>query len=313
MLKKCDFFLQLSGEVLKCVLTNQILSISGLPLHILEVSALWMQHDLGGVIEEDACAAVGQLIAQPILGAVVNPLLHPHFRFDGGRLRGRKRISPLLPAEILYWSDSVKVVVSPLRVDRLRRIEVFYLLRLRSARPQGVLHTSRRKFILTASQILIWILSFSNIEVVLAFVVFAVAGVSVVLWWRVVHDAVWLLCLHDLLPCWQVLLDVWVARGTGENASWQEFGEVALQKGVGGDLIQGGPFGRVQQQDFRDQAAGIVGNEHMVREGVRVHPNFFICRLYVRRLEWGLPNQQRIYDHSQGPHVHFIRMSYFPI
>ena len=57
-----------------------------------------VQHDLGRIIEEYTSSFVGQIVAQTVLGGVINPLLNPDFGFPG--------LNDLLPGVSSLWPGS---------------------------------------------------------------------------------------------------------------------------------------------------------------------------------------------------------------
>ena len=85
MLEKSDLLLKISGVVSQSVLFANILAISTAALHVVEVEAVGVKHDLGGVVEEHTSGLVAEVVAKTVLGGVVNPLLDPDLVLSVGR------------------------------------------------------------------------------------------------------------------------------------------------------------------------------------------------------------------------------------
>ena len=45
--------------------------------------SIWIQDNLGGVIEKHTGSIIGEVVAEPVLGGVVDPLLDPDFGLPG--------------------------------------------------------------------------------------------------------------------------------------------------------------------------------------------------------------------------------------
>jgi len=78
MLQQSDLLLQRRGIVKHSVFLANILTVNCTPLHIIEVETIWVESNLGGVIEKHTCCLVTKVVAKSILGRVVNPLFYPH-------------------------------------------------------------------------------------------------------------------------------------------------------------------------------------------------------------------------------------------
>ncbi len=78
----------------------------------------------------------------------------------------------------------------------------------------------------------------------------------------------------------------------GESASWD-----GLRNGFSGherifkDIIEGGSFGRIENQDFFDEFSGLFRNGNMIRETVATSLDFFVGSLDFRSLKWRFSNQ----------------------
>ena len=49
----------------------------------------------------------------------------------------------------------------------------------------------------------------------------------------------------------------------------------------------------------------------MLRETVSIHPDSFVCGLYIRGLKGRLPDNQCVDYDTKGPYVYFIRVAAF--
>lgn len=78
VLQQGNLLLQLFGVLGESVRLANILPITGAALHVVDVMTVRVENDLCGVIEENTCCLVAQVVAQAVLGRVVNPLLHPN-------------------------------------------------------------------------------------------------------------------------------------------------------------------------------------------------------------------------------------------
>lgn len=70
-----------------------------------------VQNDLGAVVKEDTRGLVGEVVAETVLGGVVNPLLDPDFTLgsDSASLGCREVIGPLklLGGEPVHGSSNL--------------------------------------------------------------------------------------------------------------------------------------------------------------------------------------------------------------
>lgn len=81
MLQQSNLFLQFSWVAVHRVGLKHVLLLVGIhrhPLVIEESGTFFLHHDLGGIVEEDTGGIVGQLVSQPILGAIVYEFRHIH-------------------------------------------------------------------------------------------------------------------------------------------------------------------------------------------------------------------------------------------
>ena len=81
MLEQSYFLLQFFWIFFECILLGDILSVTGSPLHIINMVAVRIQDYLGRIIKEHAGRFIGKVVAKPIFSGVVDPFFHPHFCF----------------------------------------------------------------------------------------------------------------------------------------------------------------------------------------------------------------------------------------
>ena len=80
VLQQGDLLLEFRWELSKVVLRHHVLLLVGrtrLALVVVELRARGLCHYLRGIVEENTCRHVGQQVAEPVLGGVVNPLGDP--------------------------------------------------------------------------------------------------------------------------------------------------------------------------------------------------------------------------------------------
>lgn len=67
VLEQSDFLLKILGVFSESVLLSNILSICTTALHVVEMEAIGVKTDLGGVVEEDTSGLVAQAVAETVL------------------------------------------------------------------------------------------------------------------------------------------------------------------------------------------------------------------------------------------------------
>lgn len=98
MLKEGHFLLELLRVLREGILFADVLPVTRASLHVVEVVTVRVEHNLGGIVEEDARGLIRQVVAKAILRRVVNPFLHPDFRLprlDEGLLLLPSGLGPL--------------------------------------------------------------------------------------------------------------------------------------------------------------------------------------------------------------------------
>ena len=66
VLKQCDFLLQFLGIFSECIFFADILSVGTSSLVIVEMIAVRIEHDLGGVVKIDTGRFIGEVVAETI-------------------------------------------------------------------------------------------------------------------------------------------------------------------------------------------------------------------------------------------------------
>jgi hypothetical protein len=66
VLKQCDLLLQFLGVFSESIFFADILSICASSLIIVEMIAVRIKHDLGGVVKIDSCSFIGQVIPKTV-------------------------------------------------------------------------------------------------------------------------------------------------------------------------------------------------------------------------------------------------------
>ena len=89
VLQKGHLLLEVLGVLCQGILFADVLAVGLAPLHVVEVEAIGVQHDLGTVVKEDTGRLVGQVVAQTVFRGVVNPLLDPDFALGSKATLGR--------------------------------------------------------------------------------------------------------------------------------------------------------------------------------------------------------------------------------
>lgn len=79
VLKQGNFLLEFFRVLSKSVLFAEILSVGLPPFVVVEVVAVGVEHNLCRVIKVDTCRFVREIIAEAVLGRIVDPLLDPDF------------------------------------------------------------------------------------------------------------------------------------------------------------------------------------------------------------------------------------------
>lgn len=79
VLKKCDLLLEFLGVLGESVFFADILSVSTPSLVVVEMIAVRIEHDLGGVVKINTRCLIGQIVSETVFRRIVDPLLHPHF------------------------------------------------------------------------------------------------------------------------------------------------------------------------------------------------------------------------------------------
>ena len=84
MLKKSHFFLELSFSwvLTNLVGGNCVSFVSWLFLNVLKIFSIFVNNDLGWVIEVDSCWSIWKQVSQAVFGRVVDPFFHMDFRVD---------------------------------------------------------------------------------------------------------------------------------------------------------------------------------------------------------------------------------------
>ena len=81
---------------------------------------------------------------------------------------------------------------------------------------------------------------------------------------------------------------------TGERAAGHGPGDGLSHEGISHDLLQGGPFGGVEDEYLADEVAGVVGEGDVFGEGVGAGLDLLVGGLDLGRLEGRLPHQLRV-------------------
>ncbi len=97
----------------------------------------------------------------------------------------------------------------------------------------------------------------------------------------------------------------------GQSASWD-----GLRNGLSGhervfeDIIEGGSFGRIKDQDSFDEFACLFGNGDMIRETVGASLDSFVSSLDFGSLKWRFSNQLGVNNYTDGPNINFVGVSF---
>ena len=84
VLQKRHLLLKILGIFTESIFFADILTIGASALHVVEVEAVGVEHDFGGVVEEHASCFVAQEVAKTVLRRVVDPFFNPNFIFALG-------------------------------------------------------------------------------------------------------------------------------------------------------------------------------------------------------------------------------------
>ena len=102
VLKKSDFLLQLFWVLGESVLFSEVLAIARSSLHIVNMMAIGVQHYFGRVVEEHTSDFVRQVIAETVLGGIIDPLLNPNLS-----LSGLNNLASIILGLRSFWNKSV--------------------------------------------------------------------------------------------------------------------------------------------------------------------------------------------------------------
>lgn len=90
MREQSHLLLQVLRILLQSVTSHHVLLLSAgdcLSLIVEESVTVWVDHNLGRVIEKHSCGVIGQKVSQTVLGGIVHPFFDPNRRSFGFNLR----------------------------------------------------------------------------------------------------------------------------------------------------------------------------------------------------------------------------------
>ena len=102
-----------------------------------------------------------------------------------------------------------------------------------------------------------------------------------------------------------------LGRWAGQCASWNcLWNWLGAHKGIFQNFIQGGSFGRIENQNSFNELSGLFRNAYMIRETVVAGLDFFVSGLNFWGFKWWFSNQLGVNYDADGPDINLIRMSF---